>query len=87
MADAMGAMLLPLFTGMELRITDKEIMVTTSGNGKAIAYEVVSSIPDQECQLKQSDGLLVTYYKSGDEIYRYPDSGSSKIKLFFKRKA
>ncbi|HEV3272874.1 MAG TPA: hypothetical protein VGZ93_11895 [Candidatus Methylacidiphilales bacterium] len=86
MANAMGGMLLPAVSGMELRITDKEIMTMMNGNGKAQTYEVVSTVPDQECLIKLSDGTLQTYYKAGDSIYAYPDKGG-KTKLFFKRKS
>jgi hypothetical protein len=61
-------------------------MVTGTGDGKTDMYEVVSSVPDRECLLKQSNGALVTYYKAGDSIFTYPDWGP-KIKLFFKRKS
>jgi hypothetical protein len=87
MANAMVGMLLPGFSGLELRITDKEVMAMMNGNGETLTYEVVGSVPDQECLIKQSDGKLVTFYKAGDEIYRYPDKGGNKFKLFFKRKS
>jgi hypothetical protein len=87
MANAMFGALLPAFSGLELKITDKEFMAMMNGNGKAQTYEVISSVPDQECLIKLSDGTLETYYKAGDEIYTYPDKGGGKTKLFFKRKS
>jgi hypothetical protein len=87
MADALVGMLLPSFSGLELKITDKEVMAMMNGNGETLTYQVISSVPDQECLIKQSDGKLVTFYKAGDEIYRYPDQGGSKFKIFFKRKS
>ncbi|MCE0523924.1 MAG: hypothetical protein LV480_13530 [Methylacidiphilales bacterium] len=87
MANAMSGMILPAFSGMEMRITDREVMVIVNGNGQSLTYQVVGSVPDQECLIKQSDGTLVTFYKAGDEIYRYPDKGGAKIKIFFKRKS
>jgi hypothetical protein len=87
MANALGGMLLPGFSGMEMRITDNDLMVLVNGNGQTVSYQVVSSVPDQQCLIKQSDGSLVTFYKAGDEIYRYPDKGGAQIKIFFKRKS
>jgi hypothetical protein len=86
LANAMSGMLLPALSGMELRITDKEVMAMMNGNGKAQTYEVVSSVPDRECLVKLADGTLETYYKAGDKIYTHPDKGG-QTKLFFKRKS
>src|SRR5271156_4668653 len=44
MADALIGMLLPSFSGMELRITDKEVMALANGNGETLTYEVISSV-------------------------------------------
>jgi hypothetical protein len=86
MANALGGMLLPACSGLEMRITNKEVMVLLNGNGKALTYEVVSSVSNQECLIKQSDGKLVTFYKAGDEIYMYSEGGA-KFKVFLKRKS
>ena len=76
---------LSTFSITELRITDKEVTVTGTGDGKTDTYEVVSSVPDRECLLKQSNGTLVTYYKAGDSIWAYSDWGP-KIKPFLQEK-
>jgi len=77
--------LLSAFSSTEVSITDKEVLITITGKGNAQTYEVVSSVPDQECLLKLSDGTLLTYHKAGEGIYTYTDWGP-KIKLFYKRK-
>ena len=71
---------------LKISITDKETAFTVKGKRTVVSYEVVSSVPDQKCVLKVSNGIAVTYYKAGDDIYLYPDKGSPQIKLYFKRK-
>ena len=78
------ALVAPALTSMEVKITNKEVMVLNNGSGETQPYEIIENKADQ-CMLKTADGKVSTWFHDGEAVYRYAENGG-KLQLYFKRK-
>jgi hypothetical protein len=71
--------------GAKIKVTDKEVIMTTKdGNGQAERYEVLE-VPDAETlTLKEAKGKVTTYHKEGDRFW-IASTGSIRVPFYFKK--
>ncbi|MGV3531738.1 MAG: hypothetical protein ACO1QR_05160 [Chthoniobacteraceae bacterium] len=78
--------LLEKLKGSTLRISEKEVVMTTKdGNGKAFPHEVLEAEEGKSVTMKQSDGQVTTYHKEGADRFWTSSTGTVNVPFFFKR--